>query len=311
MVHRLELCAFISIVLAATSAHAVDCGMGKAFTQPDDGGRTQVNVWATPDRSALLFGEALHVNTDGTTRSYSIADFWGEKTAINNLCNAMSDGCAGLTSQQLQQRREQTQEADKLGWPADELAKTKISRTIIAFDEKKKTWCKDSNGYLVSQTALAKRDIKDPCDQSNYLDSLKIPAIVIPKGGSNGFAVSGVRPGDVAIVMSRDGKTVVPAIVGDLGPSKELGEGSVALNGKLLGKTKEPVNYLEIRGKGAYRGQGWDVSKAYVIVFPKTRSAGDPYMTVEAIDAAANGAFAKWGGSAGKERLQACAAVYK
>ena len=104
------------------------------------------------------------------------------------------------------------------------------------------------------------------------------------------------------------GKKVVFAVVGDSGPAKELGEGSVALVAALLGKTKEPASYLEVRGKGPFKGKGWDVSKAFVLVFPGTRNDDEPYMTEARIDADAQAAFQKWGAI---DRLKSCSLVYK
>jgi Fungal chitosanase of glycosyl hydrolase group 75 len=301
-----SLALLLSLCLARPAV-AADCGMGHAFNQPDDNGSRNVSVWQ--GGGALLFGEALHVNTDGTRRSYNVSDFWGETSAINNLCNAMRDACAGLNQDQLRQRRILTQQARAQGWPANLLAATRISSSIIPFRNGRP--CPEVNGFLVSATALQAPHISDVCDIASYVDSLTTAAVVLPKRAHPNvptpFESRGARVGDLAVVMSRDGTQIFYAVVGDLGPANELGEGSVALAGRLLGRTQPPANYREIRGRPPYQGQGWDVSRAYVLILPGTRNAGQPYMSQDRIDAAGRHAFEQWGG---RERLAACRTAY-
>jgi hypothetical protein len=276
--------------------------MPSSFEQKDvdaPGGTTTVRA----DATSLLFVERLHVNTDGTRRSYSVDDFWGETTALNNLCNAMSDACAGLNADGLKARRIVTQRAYAAGWPAADLVKTKIAKSIIPFKGGKP--CPAVDGFLVSATALARPNASDPCDLSNYVDALTVPAIVLPKAPS-GFADKGARVGDLAVVAVPGDSRVVYAVVGDSGPRDKLGEASIALNGQLLGKTQPPANYREVRGKSPYQGKGWAVPKAVVLVFPGTRDGANPYMTTDRVDAAAKERFEAWGGPA---RLAACAAA--
>jgi hypothetical protein len=109
------------------------------------------------------------------------------------------------------------------------------------------------------------------------------------------------------VAFLRDKPEPVFAVVGDTGPSGELGEGSVALNGRLLGKTAEPVNCQELRGKGAFKGKAWVTPPTVVIVFPGTRNAAEPWMTPERIEAAGRPLFEKWGGI---ERARSCSKSY-
>ena len=298
------------LALLSLSAHAVDCGMSLSFKQKDGnakGGATA--VWSASDKASLLFVEGLNVNTDGTRRSYSVGDFWGETTAFNNLCNAMSDACGGLDKAGLRARRIATEEAAAAGWPADKLAQTRISSSIIPFKDGKP--CPAVDGFLVSATALAKPQIADRCDIENYLDALSTPAIVIPKNPSkvvqSEFARRNARVGDLVVTMVPGAAEPVFAVVGDTGPSGELGEGSIALNGRLLDKSAAPANYLEVRGKSPYAGRGWTVPKAAVLIFPGSRDSANPYMSTERIDAAAAQRFETWGGV---QRLKACVAAY-
>ena len=291
-------------------AHAQECAMSLAFQQRDGnavGGSTA--VWADKDTASLFFMESLNVNTDGTRRSYSVEDFWGEKNALNNLCNAMSDACSGLASAGLKNRRVATQAAEAAGWPKAQLDGTRLSPAIIPFKDGKP--CPPVDGFLVSATALHKPGIADVCDIGNYVDALVTPAIVLPKNPSrtqlSEFAKRNAKVGDLVVAVVPGAAAPVYAVVGDTGPVNELGEGSIALNGKLLGKSSLPVNYLEVRGKGMFAGRGWTVPSAMVLVFPGTRNTADPLMTTDRIDAAANQRFERWGGMA---RMKSCAAAY-
>lgn len=295
-----------SVLASGAAMAAPECNMTVAFQQPDEGGR--INVYADAAVGALLFVDDLKINTDGTRRSYSVQDFWGKSRALNNLCNAMSDACAGLSNKELQKRRELTQAAEAAGWPSGMLEETRISRSIIPFRQGKP--CPAVDGFLVSATALAKRNITDACDISNYVDALAVPALVIPRspsGGTSGFASRGAAVGDLAVAMTPSSDRVVYAVVGDTGPAQQLGEASIALNGKLLGRTGEPANYDEVRGRGQYQGKGWSVPRAAVLIFPKTRDAANPYLTTGQIDPAAKQAFDAWGGV---PRLKACISSY-
>jgi len=306
---RHSIAALALLVGSASVAQPQTCNMANAFTQPDQGGRSQVAVWKSSGTPALLFADTMNINTDGTRRSYSVDDFWGEKRALNNLCNAMSDGCAGLSSDQLMQRRIATQKAKAENWPAAGTAATKLSSSIIPFRDGKP--CPEVDGFLVSATALHKRRIADACDIASYADALTVPAIVLPKRANRAtptrFEAAGAGIGDLAVLMNSEGKLAY-AVVGDTGPATSLGEVSLALAADLTGRALPPASHQEVRGRGAFRGRGWQVGRTVTLVLPGTRDAADPYMTRERIDRDAAVAFARWGGAA---RLKACDAAYR
>lgn len=298
------------LAMAAQGAAAeTRCDMKVGFQQPDNDGQTTLAVWQDDKVSGLLFAETLHVNTDGTRRSYDVQDFWGDARAVNNLCNAMSDKCAGMDEPRLRARRIATQTARAHGWPAAELAATKIDPGIIPLRNGKP--CPEIDGYLVSATALTNPKVSDECDLARYVDSVVVPALVLPRRAKNGgptpFEIRKAGKGDLAVAISADGKRRTYAVVGDLGPARELGEGSIALAGALLGRTAEPASYREVRGKPPYQGKGWDV-KGTVLIFPGSADTKAPYVTKARIDAAAASLFEAWGGAA---RLEACRLAYK
>lgn len=285
------------------------CAMAVAFNHPDDNGGLTTAVWRDRANKALLFGDALHVNTDGTKRSYKVTDFWGKTDALNNLCNAMSDACAGLNSAQLQARRMAVEKARADGWPAAAWAASRISSQIIPLHKNaqgRQVPCPEVDGFMVSATALTDPAITDQCKLSRYIDALTVNAVVIP--GSAAMAATGAKVGDLAVVMKPDGTTFY-AVVGDSGPKKEIGEISIALAGAMLKKTRPPANYDEIRGKSPHWvGKGWDVPKGFVLILPGTRDVANPYITTARIESAAAPLFESWGGA---ERLKACASVYR
>lgn len=286
--------------LSPLAVVAADCAMSPAFRQPDGNAPGRVTpVWADAAGEALLFVDGLNVNTDGTRRSYSVADFWGKERALNNLCNAMSDACAGLGSDALRERRLATQRAAAAGWPAAQLRATRIAPAIIPFKGGKP--CPEVDGFLVSATSLRKPGGGDVCDISRYVDALVAPALVLPRdaGAPSGFTARNARIGDLAVAMVPGSAKPVFAVVGDTGPARQLGEASVALNGLLLGKTAPPKNYDEVRGRAPFAGQGWTVPKAAVLIFPATRDTADPFMTPDRIDAAAKQRFDRWAASSG------------
>lgn len=312
MTNTRTFCLGLIAVLAAqaTSSHAIECRMALAFQQKDDNAKSGLTaVWADQQATSLMFIDRLNINTDGTRRSYSVSDFWGEKDALNNLCNAMSDACAGMSSDALKQRRLITQDAAAKGWPSAQLAQSRISPSIIPFKGGKP--CPPVNGFLVSATALHKPQVSDVCDIGNYVDALQTPAIVIPrdpaKNVPSDFRIRNAKVGDLVVTLRRDLMQPVFAVVGDTGPVGKLGEGSIALNGQLLGKTAPPINYQELRGKGVFKGKGWTAPPTIVIIFPGTRNETDPWMSPERINSAALDRFEAWGGLA---RAKACAATY-
>lgn len=86
-------------------------------------------------------------------------------------------------------------------------------------------------GAYVSQTALVDPS-RPAADPLRYADSSKIPYVSVPRDVTRArVGVSGVRVGDVAAVLR--GGLVVGAVVADVGPAGEYGEGSIALAGAL------------------------------------------------------------------------------
>ncbi|MGA2045968.1 MAG: hypothetical protein ABSG83_21705 [Roseiarcus sp.] len=96
-------------------------------------------------------------------------------------------------------------------------------------------------GYFISQTKLSRPDPKAPDGRSAYVDSRTAPYIVVPgasvlTGADFGFGSS--SRADLALVIERQPQgpaRAVFAVIADTGPRGQIGEGSLALLGRLQG----------------------------------------------------------------------------
>src|SRR5262249_36440443 len=96
-------------------------------------------------------------------------------------------------------------------------------------------------GYFVSATTLLQRGTVQPdgCTPAQYIDSEQIPFVVLP--GPN---LGEVELGDIVVGQLRIGSRVRIAygIAADTGPFDQFGEGSIAFNQKLLGRSDIIMN---------------------------------------------------------------------
>jgi hypothetical protein len=153
------------------------------------------------------------------------------------------------------------------------------------------------NGYFVSSTTLENGSPAraDGCAVHRYLDAEAVPYVVLPLGG-----FGQVRVGDVAIVQS-NGRTVY-AIVGDEGPGTKLGEGSIALNAKLLGKSSDPL--LTMKDTWAIDIQGHAVS---LLVLGGTNKSLKGDYSPQNIETVARQELKRWNGDGDvMARFEAC-----
>lgn len=137
-------------------------------------------------------------------------------------------------------------------------------------------------GYFVAMTSLQDGNIKAKTDPSRYVDARKIPYIVLPGNHS-----AGAKLGDFAVVYNRSSGRVANAIYADVGPSDEIGEGSIAL-AEALGIPSSPRT-------------GGVAKDVMYVVFPG--SGNDKPRSLEDINTEATKHFKNWGGMA---RLNAC-----
>jgi hypothetical protein len=158
------------------------------------------------------------------------------------------------------------------------------------------------NGYFISSTTLENEtpERADGCAPHRYLDAENVPFIVLPKGG-----FGNVKVGDVAIVSRND--KVVYAIVGDGGPATKLGEASIALNARLLGKFGEP--FLNMKATWSLDIEGG--SPVSMLVLGDTRQKLNGDYSAHNVEAVAKQELEHWNGSHGSllARFEACRAA--
>jgi hypothetical protein len=206
------------------------------------------------DSKFIVFRSRLRVNTDGAPNSYHPRDPRGESLAINNVVNGVglrrSAGRA-LTFGEKIALFERWRDA---GWRVPvgfriTWENVIAARTVTEGGQQRSIPCVFGEGphagYLGSLTTL-KNGLTGPaageCGVNDQLDQRVVPALVMA-GGNNPLRAFGARIGDLVLAANPNNGRVQAAVIGDAGPPDNLGEGSVALNMALLGRTDQPKNY--------------------------------------------------------------------
>jgi len=181
----------------------------------------EIPILHLPDNPAFFFASGMTIDADGAPNAYH-----PDNTGLDDLANAGAPG-------------------NWQGLAKDEVGVPYVQGPNDPFP-----------GYYVSATALSDRNraVSDPL---RYVDSSKIPYIVLPGGFARQM---GARPGDFAVVSNlRNGKSSY-AIFGDVGPSDRIGEGSMALAENLgirsdarIGGTRGGILYLVFPGSGNHQ----------------------------------------------------------
>jgi Fungal chitosanase of glycosyl hydrolase group 75 len=196
--------------------------------------------------STIFFASGMNIDADGAPKAYHQND----DLALDDLANAGSPG----------------------NWWA------------IATNEGGEPFIQDNDspapGYYVSYTALEDKT-KENWDQTKYPDASIMPYVVMP-----GHDLFGEKMGDFCYVVNFANSKSCGAILGDIGPDNEIGEGSIAL-ADLLKIPSDP------------RTGGIDKDVVYII-FPKT-SEGWP-VDLDRIQSKASKLFKDWGGFAKLEK---------
>ena len=296
----------------STNVYAGQCGFQPAFDRPDEGGSVTVKVFqgsAVPAlggaRPLLFIVGSLKVNTDGAKVSYNQNDPTGLRCqsspgaascAINNVRNAFRDHHRPVSD------FEAVRDA---GYPLPKTWQV-LSQKIIEKNKITGKPCISADGYLVSMTAdvaVAGGFAKEgDCDQAKWIDALTVPALVIPGNEENlpsQFLSLGVAKRSLVIAASRSAtKRVVSGIVGDIGPGRELGEASVAMNRTLNGlpDTEQPKHRDDAKER-------FQAGRTAVVLFPGSSSVLARPITGARVAAAGADILAKFGGA---EKLYGC-----
>ena len=282
------------------------CALTLATRHVDDA-RTPVFA-STSGVPALYFRADLDVNTDGSSRSYHPDDPRGRTLALNNIANAISD-------------LKDAQGNDIDCSPRSGACFTRYIETFIAARDARWDpaghprvatdgmipWAHDPTlgrrapctiregrhaGFFVSPTAFVVDPSRDACDQSRYLDSLAFNAAVLPRNAAWHAQGQRAKLGDLVVVRRPSDGRIAYAILGDIGPARAIGEGTIALAAALRGTpVGEEATYATVRALA--------LPDVQYLVFPGTdlrgRIAGPP--TQAKIDAEAAALFEAWGGA--------------
>lgn len=293
-------------IVVPIEVFAASCGFKPAFQQPDEDGTKNVQVFqgdpvpGLGNSRPLLLITTLKVNTDGTKISYQQDDPTGRRCvsdpgaahcAINNIRNAYRDHTRPVSD------FEAVRDA---GYPNPKTWEV-LSSSIIEKDAKTGKPCLTPDGYLVSMTA----DVavsggfgrRGDCDQSKWIDALEVPAFVVP--GKSSFLSLGVAKRSIVIAFSQStSKRVVPGIIGDVGPAKQVGEASVAMNRALNGL---PASELPKHRVDAI--ERFQAGHSAILIFPGTDAVLARPITDERVAEGGQAALAKFGGA---DKLYSC-----
>ncbi len=211
---------------------------------------------AASPRKIILFQTNLRVNTDGSPLSYHPQDPRGRTKAINNVCNAIvvrrtnsnANLCFtnfGKAIQVFEQFRDSNFQTVPSGF---RITWQNVIATVR--ENGKDVPCVfrsgEFEGYFGSLTAL-RNDLttdRGECEINDQVNPMTVPALVLA-GGQNPVKAFGAKLGDLLIAFNPHTQLFTAAIIGDIGPKDNLGEGSVSLNMKLLGTTTPPTNKQE------------------------------------------------------------------
>lgn len=307
--------AYAAILALGLSAAPVQAACDMTASAGPAVGSTRVKASAS-GLPALYFHADMDVNTDGAARSYHPRDPRGQTLALNNIANAIS-AIYDASGQRIDcsprrgtcfTRYIQTFEAARdARWNPNGHPRVATRHMIPWKHDPALGWsapCTIASGsfagYFVSQTSKPADATRGECDQDRYVDSMTIPAIVLPSGVA--WRSQGVVADEFDLVAVRDRQsgTLRYAIVGDRGPAGKTGEGSVALTAALRGQVLTgQETYAQIKRLA--------LADVDYLIFPtydvKRREPGP--VTQAKIDRWGAEAFAAWGG---ETRLAACRA---
>jgi hypothetical protein len=190
-----------------------------------------VNVWGCADETARFCQAGMTINADGAPNAYHPAG-----KGIDNLLNA---------GEPPKGKPNASHELWKW-WGI-------VTKDGVPVVQTTGEWA----GYYISTTALTNPGQAET-SIARYVDSNKIPFVVLPNVDK-----ARIMLGDMAWVVNRANGKSSAAIVADLGPTDQLGEGSIELARRLGvdpdpkkgGTSEEDILYIVFAGSGNRKGQ--------------------------------------------------------
>jgi hypothetical protein len=288
----------------------------EVLTRHSDPQRTRIYS-AGQGQPALYFRTDLDVNTDGASRSYHPDDPRGRSLALNNMGNALSGiwnasgqrvDCSPRSGACYTRYIDSFIAARDSGWKTSGVPRVATEGIIPwKMDPQvgRRVPCTIAQGpyrgYFVSQTAFIVDPSRGACDQARYLDSLSFNAAVLPRGANWNSLGRRARIGDLVVLrVPATGRTAY-AILGDVGPARSIGEGTIALAAALHQARVSPTaSYPEIRAMA--------MPDVQYLVFPGSniRTGAGGAVSQAAIDREGERLFRAWGG---EERLKQCGSL--
>jgi hypothetical protein len=202
-----------------------------------------------------VYRAPLAVNTDGAPNSYHPMDPLGASLAINRYDNGISVRRAIAGAPLSSSQRLKAFGTWRDGGFVDPPGFKVTWKNVIASNPAGKPCVFATGthaGYFGSLTAV-KNGLSGAaageCQAANQLDQRYVPATVLRGGAANPLTGFGAKARDLVVAINPATGVVVPAIIGDVGNGKRIGEGSVALNMALLGVTEQPQTYAAAASK--------------------------------------------------------------
>lgn len=249
--------AALATLLCASSAGAQNFRVSRTAIFAPQGKRVLLLRDAASEKRVILFQTGLRINTDGSPMSYHPQDPRGRELALNNVCNAIAVRRVGASAnlcltrfgeaigvfERWRDTGYRTVPAGfRITWqnvlPAVEAGGTTVPCVFQSGPFK---------GYFGSLTALKNalpRGARGECEIDNQVNPLAVPALVLV-GGTNVVRDFGARVGDLLVAYNPKTRLFSAAVIGDVGPEDNIGEGTVALNMRLRGTTTPPTNKAE------------------------------------------------------------------
>lgn len=288
--------------------------------------------------SILIFSEKMKVNTDGAVRSYGVKDITAQNCnpnrggpstgdplaigcAMNTVCNgfgATKTANGVRKSLKCSEKVSVMQELASKNWDTRRLPEYKFNFYGIAVNGSGKLCINvDHPDFFVSPASTQSGLGGDVCKQSKYMDAI-LPSIVVPRCWTKDYyddnpltcrrnLSNNVRPdvrsGDLVVLQRRDRiNGPIFALVGDTGPSNKLGEISVGMAMKALGR--QAPRYLS----ESYRLS--DVALMDVIIFRGANYSGHRIKeNWQDIEDQSKARFISWGGGSlqrAQDKLKSC-----
>jgi hypothetical protein len=242
------------VCASASSAQDYTVAQSKVFTPQNK--KVLLLKERASDRKIILFQTNLRVNTDGSPLSYHPQDPRGRTKALNNICNGISvrrvnsnaNLCFTAFGEAIRVFEKFRDSNFQTVPPGFRITWKNVLATVQ--ENGKDVPCVfksgEFKGYFGSLTALRNELTtgRGECDVNDQVNPMTVPALVLA-GGQNPMRDFGAKVGDLLIAFNPRTQLFTAAIIGDTGPADNLGEGSVALNMKLLGTTTPPTNKEE------------------------------------------------------------------